>query len=616
MRLISTTTPAKTGYALVIVLVFLSVTIILLTGALRVSSTSVQLTARNVQYTRTLYAAEAATEKVVGRITYDFKGADPVNVYNHLAEYRLLIPASAEKQLWSNYTFGDDVGTRGCNSVSNTATWKYAALESQYIGLYGLAAKYRVTSHARETNAPFDMTASVQQDIQIATIPLFQFAIFYGMDMEISCGQQFNVTGRVHSNGKLYVEPDSTLTFFSDVTAVGDILFQRAPGDSRTAPVGSVSYQADRDGMVTSLNLPIGTNNTSEAVRALLDPPPTGEDSTSLMGQQRYYNKSDLILRVTDNIQINYSYATNYTYTSNKVGSVWKCTSTNTTIVTNSTSITNVLISGTSGLYNNFGLDIPTNYLTSFVSLQSQFYDAREGKTVRPVNLDIGRLATNSALTTYLGRSVRTLYVDDDRSVSLNTNTDLAAVRLTNGTSLPSGGLTVVTPFPLYIQGHYNAPVVADRGTTNTSGTLPAAVIADAITILSPTWKDSLSTAALTSRIATNCTVNAAFLSGTVPTTNYNTYSGGAENFPRFLEGWNPSSGKKTFTYNGSMVVMFASRYAYHPWGQANIYDPPARNWAFDQNFTDLNKLPPSTPSVSTLIRAQWAIVPPRRPGN
>ena len=40
-------------------------------------------------------------------------------------------------------------------------------------------------------------------------------------DMEISCGQPLTITGRVHSNGQLYIEPSSTLTFQSDVTAVG-----------------------------------------------------------------------------------------------------------------------------------------------------------------------------------------------------------------------------------------------------------------------------------------------------------------------------------------------------------------------------------------------------------
>ena len=61
-------------------------------------------------------------------------------------------------------------------------------------------------------------------------------------DMEISCGQPFDITGPVHSNGHLYVEPDNFLTFESGVTAVVDILFQRDPLDTRGPPVGGVVY--------------------------------------------------------------------------------------------------------------------------------------------------------------------------------------------------------------------------------------------------------------------------------------------------------------------------------------------------------------------------------------
>jgi hypothetical protein len=48
----------------------------------------------------------------------------------------------------------------------------------------------------------------------------------------------------------------------------------------------------------------------------------------------------------------------------------------------------------------------------------------------------------------------------------------------------------------------------------------------------------------------------------------------------------------------------------------ANVYDPPARNWAFDLNFMDAKKLPPGTPSVSALIRGTWQIVSPKKPSS
>ena len=138
-----------------------------------------------------------------------------------------------------------------------------------------------------------------------------------------------------------------------------------------------------------------------------------------------------------------------------------------------------------------------------------------------------------------------------------------------------------------------------------TTYTKPAALIGDAITILSSAWNDANASQPIASRVAGNTTVNAALLGGIVPTT-VGAYSGGVENFTRFLEDW---SGK-FLTYNGSMVVMYPSVTATAPWGGADVYSPPARLWAFDQNFLDVAKLPPSTPTARGLIRGRWSTIP------
>jgi len=143
-------------------------------------------------------------------------------------------------------------------------------------------------------------------------------------------------------------------------------------------------------------------------------------------------------------------------------------------------------------------------------------------------------------------------------------------------------------------------------GTNNTSATRPASLVADAITVLSDNWQDANSTSGVGSRNATATTVNAAFLTGVVETTDAN-YSGGMENFPRFLETW----GSTVFTYNGSMIKMFPSQYATGPWGEGNVYVPPTRNWAYDVNFDDPTKLPPLTPSLLKVVRGQWITLPP-----
>ena len=158
---------------------------------------------------------------------------------------------------------------------------------------------------------------------------------------------------------------------------------------------------------------------------------------------------------------------------------------------------------------------------------------------------------------------------------------------------------------PLYVLGDYNQMNPANLGTTNTSTTRPASLVADAISILSTNWTDANSTSPLGARVAGATTVNAAFLTGVVETT-LGRYSGGMENFPRFLEDWGATH---IFTYNGSMIKMFPSLHATNFWTVLVYYNPPARNWAYDLNFNNPALLPPKSPSVLKVIRSRWATV-------
>jgi hypothetical protein len=269
-------------------------------------------------------------------------------------------------------------------------------------------------------------------------------------------------------------------------------------------------------------------------------------------------------------------------------------------------------MSATSGWQvNQMHTSILTNELATFVSTANSFWDAREGKTVQPIDINIGNLAAwsltnNSLRPALIGSNLTSVYVVDSRTLPA---TSLNAVRVFNGTNLPPSGLTVATGRPLYVWGDYNQLNSANLLTTNTSTTRPASLAADAITILSNGWLDSRSTNALssTTRGAAATTVNAAILTGAVDTT-LGHYSGGMENFPRFLEYWTGIQ----FRYNGSMIKMFPSLYATNYWNNnSDIYRPPVRNWAYDVNFDDPTKLPPKTPSLLKVIRGQWATVPP-----
>jgi hypothetical protein len=268
----------------------------------------------------------------------------------------------------------------------------------------------------------------------------------------------------------------------------------------------------------------------------------------------------------------------------------------------------------------------------SFIT-NALFYDWREGwnngngingqgKTVQAVQIDIARfnswltngIATNSGYYSsslcllHKGHPIDSIYVYTDVPL---TGTNLPAVRAVNGITLPApggsrNGLTLATPFPLYVWGDYNASDTTGSSiglygtSTSTIHTYPAALMADSITILSDSWNDANTTnkSLCTSGgpIPSATTINAALLEGIVQSANTN-YSGGVENFLRLLENWGG-----TLTYNGSMVAMFPSQYATNYWN-GSYYGVPTRHWSFDLNYAKgQSYLPPLTPSVANSI--------------
>jgi hypothetical protein len=556
------------GSALLMTLLMSGIALVLLTGAMTWSATNARLTDRSNRYATAVAAGESAIEKVLTRMNQDFLDGGEAMVVNNLNLYRSTVPTSSDSPYWASWEFNNASGQAGQTYVGRGIASNYVVLTGPYAGLSGYVSTYTLISDAREPNRLQDVVAGVMEQVDLARIPIFQFALYSSGDMEISCGQPFAVTGRVHSNKMLYVEPDNALIFESAVTAVGDILFQRDPLDYRTPPVGSVVYESTKTAHAPSLILPIGTANTPQAIREIIEPPPFGESPASPMGHSRYYNEVDMLVTVSD---------------------------------------TNVV--ATSGEFNNFGTVVPPAEVTNFLTLTNSFYDSRESKTILPVDLDIGALKTWSATNQDVrlalgGRDITSVYVYDRRTVVAG---KLGAVRVRNGLVLPPLGLTVASASPMYVLGNYNQTNSANLGTANTSTTMPASLVGDAVTFLSVNWNDANSKSALASRAAGPTTVNAAILAGAVETANGN-YSGGMENFPRFLESWGLAN---PLTYNGSMVKMFPSLYATNIWGLGNVYNPPKRNWAYDLNFNTPAKLPPLTPSLLKIFRNVWTTLAP-----
>jgi hypothetical protein len=559
-------------------LVFVSVSLVVLGGIGRWSLSSSAITARNNSFNSSVAAAEAATEVVLGQMNRDFLRQ---SLASNPEVYNSVLPGTMVPNDWpSSYRFSDGHGNPDRTDVLCTGWQQWTNVDSGSGGLYGMINTYQITSNARQLAGLYPVAAGVRQNVQFTAVPLYQFAIFYSMDLEINPAPPMVVTGKTYSNGNIYTAPSSTLEFVDTVSAAGHVYNQRSTNDpsggNKTVPIFDKGYV----NQAPSLTLPVGIDNNPTNVVQILDPPPAGEDPASLLGRQRFYNKCDLVITTTNNqVTVQYNdYAD---------GTAYELVPTN---------------------------NIDTGY--SFIKTNASFYDYREGRQVLATEIDVQALSSwmagsrglpvNLLVQSRTKHQINSIYVNDQRSIPGT----LTAVRVINGQTLPAGGLTVATPLPLYVKGNYNAPDLT-VGSTNTTQTAPASLVGDAITILSPNWNDNngASSASLSARTAANTTVNAALLSGIVPSVTVNGqahYSGGVENFTRFLENWNGSA----LTYNGSMVVMFPSRYATHYWiAPGTYYNPPTRDWAFDQNFMNPDKLPPVTPQARTLQRTAWTTV-------
>ena len=583
---------ARGGYALLMVMGVTAVAMITLAATLGRTLTNAKMNNRSNEYSVTGNAAEAAVEKVVTRMGYDFQNYGLGAVYGNLSLYQNSTPN--EDTYWNDFAFSDGDGHANQTYVATITTNYAGALPSQYPGMNtSRSPVYRVVSNARLANGGV-VTGTAQEDVLLALVPLTQYAIFYNGLLEFSTCATMKVNGRVHANGSIYTGTSASLTLNGTVTSSGTISSPAWNGQG-TSPKwtdkgtykGNPQYRTN----VPSVALSIGTTNVHSAI----DLPPANENPTSMQGQSRLFNEAQTVLlvsntTVTMKIQASIDYQVPGADPSPNL-----LTSTNTP----------------SALATNFPFLVTTNIFT----------DQRENKTVLTTQIDVGKygqwIKTNSSILAKFpagsGAYPTILYVADNRTTNA---TQITGVRLTNGIVPPAnGGLgwSVATPDPLYVLGDYNCTNSSFLGTTNTSTSVPSALMSDALTILSGSWKDSQSSGSYTARQASDTTVNAAILTGIVPSTGASSsqFSGGVHNLTRLLEDWNSPS-TRTLTLNTAIMNLFNSTIATHQFvNPGTYYDPPTRNFSYDLNFQDPAKQPPGIPCALVLVRLNWAAPPP-----
>lgn len=536
-----------------------------------ISNQALDLTRRRNAAIRTFYVTEGVAQKVHGEIDFLYRsqgGTRPEDLENIAAPefdiYRVITEQGGP---------GLDVAAVGDPVFELLSSGAYAGLYAYrqgYVIDATVALARSDVDFARAKKHRLFTVASVKEDINALAIPLVQFLAFYDTDLEILPGPTMEMEGRVHTNGNLYLGTHNSLNFRSGISAVGNIFHGRL--DSNTAMDGAVNI-ADGAGILRSLRNADGTwldsnadNWAEEAINRFGGRIQSGDHRVPQLRLPIEFSEQphDILERSSpaDSNQLRQNKFEN--------------------------KATLKIINGVG--YDRNGRVVSLTYpnpakpsQTKSIVSTTRFYDNRESKWVSVIDIDVANLLESGINTSGL-----ILYVDHTPA----TSGDIGGVRLINAKKLPSSGMTVASPKPVYIKGDFN-----------TVNKVPSLVAADAVNVLSNNWNDANSSKRLADRTATNTTVNTVIMTGKVSTVAGRSYSGGYENLPRFHENW---SGK-TLTFRGGMVCMWESEVAVGQWRYGDpVYNAPNRDWRYDTMYQNPVNSPPGIPVVYALEVANY----------
>lgn len=496
-------------------------------------------------------------------------------------------------------------------------------------GIQTIVTGYEIRSAAQVAG----FTHETLRYVNSQATPLFQFAVFYTGDLEVNPGANMTIGGRVHSNGNMYLTSNgNTLTLNTNyVRSVGEMRRHRKDNPSDTggtvnirkwvadpfsptepssyysmwsksqltgmgisSPSGfdsqyTTGHDADGDGDYSDSGdlLPWGpgalqywgppagyANGGGNTVQCADHD--VGEAVVPRIGSISMYEPVAGGDFVYDSVSRSYVPAAPGTGTHGK-GFYYENAGLKIVVETNGTSWT---------AYNAAGVNVTASISAIAGAVTPKtIYDARQANggsgTVRILDIDIQKIQQSGKFP-----SNGLIYAAHK---SPGTGVNARAIRLVNGATLPAN-LTVVSEDPVYIKGDYN------KGSATVTKKA-ASVIADAVNLLSAGWNDT-KTASSGLPVATATTYNVAMISGNQDTVG-STYNGGLENLPRFHENWTG----KACNIRGSLVNTWNSRYATSQWVYGgNRYTAPNRNWTYDTDFNDVNKLPPFTPMAVSAV--------------
>jgi hypothetical protein len=182
--------------------------------------------------------------------------------------------------------------------VGTSNTWSDLVIPASPVG-------NRMNASLVPTNA--QQAFRLRPPREYPTTPIFSYAIFYNLDMEINPGSEMTVVGRAHSNQNIWATgytSSSSLNFLGLVDAVGTIKTTRSPLDPFTPRSGNVNFEniALQNAAPCELALPAVSSSGPTGLLAALNPPPAADAppnyAAAYLGEGTNYleNAVDLII--------------------------------------------------------------------------------------------------------------------------------------------------------------------------------------------------------------------------------------------------------------------------------------------------------------------------------
>jgi len=210
------------GIALLTVMLVMILISAMVVGMSWMVMTDQRLGGNNQGRENAFYGAEAGMEKLTADIgnIYATKGSV---VGGDLTSAPVTVPPTIPGIQFQN-SLGQSTYTVTCNGcpANPTATNATILPPSPYAGMNGLITPYTLTV-AAQTGTGSEV--KLQRQIQLVSIPVFQFGIFSQTDLSFFAGPIFDFGGRVHTNGNLWLAANSGPLYLADkVTVSGQVI--------------------------------------------------------------------------------------------------------------------------------------------------------------------------------------------------------------------------------------------------------------------------------------------------------------------------------------------------------------------------------------------------------